>query len=64
MAVWLAVLGLILGLIILFISSEIAVDNLIKIATLFGASLFTVGFIFSSIGSDLPEILTAFSPHI
>jgi cation:H+ antiporter len=53
------VLGLILGLIILFISSEIAVDNLIKIATLLGASIFTVGFIFSSIGSDLPEIVNS-----
>lgn len=65
MAVWVAVLGLILGLIILFISSEIAVDNLIKIATLFGASLFTVGFIFSSIGSDLPEIFNSiFSSYL
>ena len=59
MAIWLAVLGLILGLVILFISSETAVDNLIKVATLYGASLFTVGFIFSSIGTDLPEIVNS-----
>jgi cation:H+ antiporter len=59
MAVWLAALGLILGLIVLFISSETAVDNLIKIATLYGASIFTVGFIFSSIGTDLPEIVNS-----
>ncbi len=65
MAFWLAVLVLILGLIILFISSEIAVDNLIKIATLLGASMFTVGFIFSSIGSDLPEIFNSiFSSYL
>jgi cation:H+ antiporter len=65
LAVWVAVLGLVLGLIILFISSEIAVDNLIKIATLFGASIFTVGFIFSSIGSDLPEIFNSiFSSYL
>jgi cation:H+ antiporter len=59
------VLGLIIGFIILFISSEIAVDNLIKIATLLGASIFTVGFIFSSIGSDLPEIVNSiFSSYL
>jgi cation:H+ antiporter len=59
------VLGLIIGLVILFISSETAVDNLIKIATIFGASLFTVGFIFSSIGSDLPEIFNSiFSSYL
>jgi cation:H+ antiporter len=59
------VLGLILGLIILFISSEIAVDNLIKIATFLGASMFAVGFIFSSIGSDLPEIFNSlFSAYL
>lgn len=59
MAVWLAVLGLIAGLVILVFSSEIAVENLINIATLLGASIFTVGFIFSSIGSDLPEIVNS-----
>lgn len=59
MAVWLAVLGLIAGLVILFFSSETAVENLINIATLLGASIFTVGFIFSSIGSDLPEIVNS-----
>lgn len=59
MAVWLAALGLVGGLVILFFSSETAVDNLIKMASLLGASVFTVGFIFSSIGSDLPEIVNS-----
>ncbi len=47
------------GLLILFFSSETAVDSLIKMATLLGASVFTVGFIFSSLGSDLPEIVNS-----
>ncbi len=59
MTVWLALLGLVGGLLILFFSSETAVDSLIKMATLLGASVFTVGFIFSSLGSDLPEIVNS-----
>jgi len=59
MAIWLAVLTLLVGFVILFISSDTAVENLIKISTLSGASIFTVGFIFSSIGSDLPEIVNS-----
>lgn len=53
----LAVLALAIGFIILYFSSDIAVDRLISLATLFGASMFSVGFIISSIGSDLPEIV-------
>jgi cation:H+ antiporter len=53
---WLAILVFVAGMAILYFSSEIAVDRLIKIATLLGASLFSVGFIVSSIGSDMPEI--------
>jgi cation:H+ antiporter len=56
---WLATLGLLGGLLLLFFSSETAVENLINMASLLGASVFTMGFIFSSIGSDLPEIVNS-----
>ena len=53
----LAFFALIIGFIILYFSSDLAVDRLISLATILGASLFSVGFIISSIGSDLPEIV-------
>jgi len=58
--IWLAFLMLIGGLVILFFSSDLAVDKLIRMASILGASVFTVGFIFSSVGSDLPEIVNSF----
>jgi cation:H+ antiporter len=58
MVLWLGIVGLIVGMVILFFSSDLTVDKLISLASLFGASVFTVGFIFSSIGSDLPEIVS------
>ena len=59
MELWLAVLVLIIGMGILFLSSELAVDRLILLASKLGASIFTVGFVISSIGSDLPEIVNS-----
>ncbi|MFC1804146.1 sodium:calcium antiporter, partial [Thermoproteota archaeon] len=56
MNIGVSVLALILGLVILFYSSELAVSKMISIAKVFGLSMFTIGFIVSSIGSDLPEI--------
>jgi cation:H+ antiporter len=53
----LAFVALIIGFVILYFSSDLAVDRLISLATILGASLFSVGFIISSIGSDLPEIV-------
>ena len=53
----LAFFVLIIGFVILYFSSDLAVDRLISLATILGASLFSVGFIISSIGSDLPEIV-------
>ena len=57
MELWFDFIALIVGMIILYYSSDIAVDRLISLATLLGASMFSVGFIISSIGSDLPEIV-------
>jgi len=59
MELWLAVIVLIIGMGILYLSSELAVDRLILLASKLGASLFTVGFVVSSIGSDLPEIVNS-----
>jgi cation:H+ antiporter len=56
MNIIISVLVLILGLVILFYSSELAVSKMISIAKVFGLSMFTIGFIVSSIGSGLPEI--------
>jgi Ca2+/Na+ antiporter len=58
-----SVLTLILGLVILFYSSELAVSKMISIAKVFGLSMFTIGFIVSSIGSNLPEIFNL-SPQL
>jgi cation:H+ antiporter len=57
MNIWLSILVLIGGIVLLYFSSEVAVDRLITTASLLGASLFSIGFIVSSIGSDLPEIV-------
>jgi cation:H+ antiporter len=51
--------GLIFGIVILFYSSEFSVDKMISIAQFFKISLFLIGFIVSSIGSDLPEIFNS-----
>jgi cation:H+ antiporter len=56
---WQAVLGLLTGGLILIISSEKAVNQLIKLAKIVGLSIFTIGFIVASIGSDLPEIINS-----
>ncbi|MFC1802792.1 sodium:calcium antiporter [Thermoproteota archaeon] len=47
------------GGLILIISSEKAVDQLIKLAKIIGLSTFTIGFIIASLGSDLPEIINS-----
>ena len=52
-------LGLLLGLIILFYSSDLAVSKMISIARIFGLSMFMIGFIVSSVGTDLPEIFNS-----
>lgn len=59
MLMWQAVLGLLAGGLILIVSSEKAVDQLIKLAKIIGLSIFTIGFIVASIGSDLPEIMNS-----
>jgi len=59
MELWLAAIVLIIGMGILYLSSELAVDRLILLASKLGASMFTVGFVVSSIGSDLPEIVNS-----
>jgi cation:H+ antiporter len=56
---WQAVLGLLTGGLILIVSSEKAVNQLIKLAKIIGLSIFTIGFIVASIGSDLPEIINS-----
>ncbi len=52
-------LGLLLGLVILFYSSDLAVSKMISIAQILGLSMFMIGFIVSSVGSDLPEIFNS-----
>jgi cation:H+ antiporter len=59
MLIWQAFLGLLAGVLILIVSSEKAVDQLIKLAKIIGLSIFTIGFIVASIGSDLPEIMNS-----
>ena len=59
MLMWQAVLGLLAGGLVLIVSSEKAVDQLIKLAKIIGLSIFTIGFIVASIGSDLPEIMNS-----
>jgi cation:H+ antiporter len=56
----LAVVGLIVGLAMLLFSSERTVEQLIKLASSMGASVFTVGFLIASIGTDMPEIVNSF----
>ena len=59
MLMWQAVLGLLTGGLILIVSSEKAVDQLINLAKILGLNIFTIGFIVASIGSDLPEIMNS-----
>jgi cation:H+ antiporter len=59
MLVWQAILGLLGGGLILIVSSEKAVDQLIKLAKIIGLSTFTIGFVIASLGSDLPEIINS-----
>jgi cation:H+ antiporter len=59
MLMWQAVLGLLAGGLILIVSSEKAVDQLIKLAKILGLNVFTIGFVVASIGSDLPEIMNS-----
>jgi cation:H+ antiporter len=54
---WLAILAFVFGMALLYFSSELTVEKLINVAKIFGASMFSIGFIVSSIGSDLPEIV-------
>lgn len=59
MTVWMDVVGLVAGLGVLIYSSEKVVGHLVKLAALFGSSMFTIGFLVASIGSDLPEIVNS-----
>jgi len=59
MLIWRAILGLLAGGLILIVSSERAVDQLIKLAKIIGLSTFTIGFVIASLGSDLPEIINS-----
>ncbi|UCH36914.1 MAG: sodium:calcium antiporter, partial [Candidatus Bathyarchaeota archaeon] len=59
MDVWIAIMVLVGGLVLLFVSSDRAVDALIKLALTLGASVFAIGFVVSAIGSDLPEIVNS-----
>ena len=59
MLIWQAILGLLAGGLILIISSEKTVDQLIKLAKIIGLSTFTIGFVVASLGSDLPEIINS-----
>jgi cation:H+ antiporter len=56
---WQAFLGLIAGIVILLLSSERTIDQLVKLGSLIGLSTFTIGFVISAIGSDLPEIVNS-----
>lgn len=57
MLTWLTLVGMILGVSLLYFSSEIVVEKLIISARYFGISPFFIGFVVSAIGSDLPEIV-------
>ncbi|MBD3205259.1 hypothetical protein GF319_02805 [Candidatus Bathyarchaeota archaeon] len=50
-------ISLLLGLALLYFSSEVVVEKLVLLARYLGVSAFNIGFIVSSIGSDLPEIV-------
>jgi len=54
-----AILGLVSGGVILIVSSEKAVDQLIRLSKIIGLSTFTIGFVVASLGSDLPEIINS-----
>ncbi len=56
---WQAILSLIAGLIILVLTSERTIDQLVKFGSLIGLSTFTIGFVISAIGSDLPELVNS-----
>ena len=65
MTVWMDVVGLVAGLGVLIYSSEKVVGYLVKLAAHFGSSMFTIGFLVASIGSDLPEIVNSvFSAYL
>jgi cation:H+ antiporter len=51
-----AIFALILGLILMFFSSDKAVDHLISLASSLGVSMLLIGLVLASIGTDLPEI--------
>lgn len=59
MQIWQAILGLLAGGLILIVSSERVVDQLIKLSKIIGLSTFTIGFVVASLGSDLPEIVNS-----
>jgi len=53
---FIAIVGFVLGITLLVVSSDKAVEYSIKIATTLGISPFIVGLVLVSIGTDLPEI--------
>ena len=59
MTVWMAVVGVVAGLGVLIYSKEKTMGYLVKLAALFGFSMFTIGLLVPSIGSDLPEIMNS-----
>ena len=54
-----SVVALIIGFLMLYFSSEFTVDKMISLASMLGVPSFSIGFIVSSIGSDLPEIINS-----
>jgi cation:H+ antiporter len=51
-----AIVALILGLMLMFFSSDKAVEHLISFASSLGVSMLMIGLILASVGTDLPEI--------
>jgi len=51
------IIALFLGVALLYLSSDIVVEKLVLSARILGVSAFSIGFIVSYIGSDLPEIV-------
>ena len=50
---------LVVGLVLLVVSSERTVSNLVKLTTTLGVSAFTVGFVIASLGTDLSELVNS-----
>jgi len=63
MLIWQAILGLVAGGLILIVSSEKAVDQLIRLSKIIGLSTFTIGFVVASSARTYLKLLTTSSRH-